>query len=253
VVRVESIQKSFLLSKKDAKVGGIKKITAVDNLSFQAEPGEVLALLGSNGAGKTTTLRLLSTALEVDTGEIWFGDVPVHQYPRRARNNIGFLSNATPLYRRMTVRENLVFFGQLYEMHQPILNQRIEALSIELGFEDYLDKKVDSLSTGMNQKASIVRSILHDPAVIILDEPTTGLDVEASQQILNFIFAQKKSGKTIIFSTHHMNEVELLADRICLIHKGKNRFTGTVEQAKTESGYNNLTQAFLGLLDKEIA
>ncbi len=252
-LKVEGVHKSFLLNKKDAKKANKKSISAVNGVSFQCAPGEVLALLGSNGAGKTTTLRLLSTALEVDQGEIWLNDIPVHQYPRRARSKIGFLSNATPLYRRLTVKENLMFFGQLYQLSKPEAGHRIDLLAQQLQFGDYLNQKVDSLSTGMKQKASIARSILHEPDVIVLDEPTTGLDVEAAQQILNFILAQKQTGKAVIFSTHHMNEVELLADRICLIHKGENKFQGNIRDALQQSGQDNLTNAFLKLLDKEIA
>jgi sodium transport system ATP-binding protein len=195
----------------------------------------------------------LSTALEVDSGEIWIDGIPVHQYPRRARKKIGFLSNNTPLYRRLSVRENLCFFGQLYGLEKDYMDQRITTLSQELSFEAYLDQKVDSLSTGMAQKASIVRSIIHEPDVIILDEPTTGLDVEASQQILEFVLLQKSLGKSIIFSTHHMNEVELLASSICLIQNGKTNFTGSISAAKTQTGHDNMTHVFLSLIGKEVA
>jgi len=250
VIKVDNVFKAFKLSKKESRAQGIKSVQAVKGVGFNCQPGEVLALLGSNGAGKTTTLRLLSTALEVDSGEIWINDIPVHKYPRRARTKIGFLSNGTPLYRRLTVKENLMFFGQLYQLSKSELETNIVNLADRLHFKDYLNQKVDSLSTGMKQKSSIVRSILHNPDVIVLDEPTTGLDVEASQQILNFVMQQRDIGKAVIFSTHHMNEVELLADRICLLHKGENRFDGSVQQAKDLSAQPNLTQAFLELLGK---
>jgi sodium transport system ATP-binding protein len=253
MIQVKNACKSFQLNKKEAKKQGRTRNVAVDAVSFICESGEVLALLGSNGAGKTTTLRLLSTALEVDSGEIWIDDIAVHKFPRQARKKIGFLSNNTPLYRRLTVRENLMFFGQLYGLEKAYIDQRISTLSQELSFETYLDQKVDSLSTGMAQKASIVRSIIHEPDVIILDEPTTGLDVEASQQILEFILLQKSLNKSIIFSTHHMNEVELLASSICLIQNGKTNFTGSVAEAKAHTGHDNLTQVFLSLIGKEVA
>lgn len=253
MIRVNALQKSFKVNKKEAKKTGQDKITAVSNVSFSCDKGQVLALLGSNGAGKTTTLRMLSTALEPDQGEIWIGEHPVHQYPRRARLNIGFLSNATPLYRRLTVRENLNFFGRLYQLPVSTIADRILELANSLGFENYLDKKVDHLSTGMAQKASIARCILHNPDLLILDEPTTGLDVEASQQILNFILQQKTAGMSVIFSTHHLNEVELLADKLCVIQSGKTCFHGDLETAKKETGYENLTQVFLTLIGKEVA
>ncbi len=252
MITVKQVKKSFALAKKDAKKANATQVLAVQDVSFSCQAGEVLALLGSNGAGKTTTLRLLSTALEPDAGEIWINDIPVHQYPRPARQSIGFISNGTPLYRRLTVRENLAFFGALYQLEGAALTQRIEQLAVELKFAHYLDQKVDQLSTGMTQKASIARSIMHDPELLILDEPTTGLDVEAAQHILYFIGKQKAAGKAVVFSTHHMNEVELLADHLCLIDQGRNCFNGSVTDAKQQTGHSNMTQTFLALIGKEL-
>jgi len=252
MIRVESIYKSFQLAKAVAKKTGQRTQNAVEGVSFHCARGEVLALLGSNGAGKTTTLRLLSTALSVDSGEIWMDEVPVHRFPRRARHNIGFLSQSTPLYRRLTVYENLMFFGQLYRLEARALVQRIETLADQLTFRTYLHQKVDSLSTGMQQKASIARSILHDPDLLVLDEPTSGLDVAAAQQILDFVLQQRSQGKAIVFSTHHMHEVELLADRLCVIDQGRTRFTGTVQAAKQHTQQEHLSQAFLALIAETI-
>lgn len=251
MLSVKQLHKAFVLPKKEAKKAPKAVKHAVSNLSFECRPGEVLALLGSNGAGKTTTLRLLSSALEPDSGEIWLDGIPVHQFPRRARGKLGFLSNATPLYRRLSVRENLIFFARLYNLPRLQAEARVIELSRDLHFEHFLDQKVDSLSTGMAQKASIARSILHDPVLLILDEPTTGLDVESSEQILDFIRQQRLNGKAVIFSTHHMNEVELLADRLCLIHSGQNCFTGTLSEARHCAGMDNMTQVFLKLIGKE--
>ncbi len=253
MVRVERLVKTFRLTRKEAKKASQQNIMALNDVNLVAKQGEVLALLGSNGAGKTTTLRLLSTALEPDSGEIWINDIPVHQYPRRVRHRIGFLSNATALYRRLTVRENLQFFGRLYRIEANIIADRIHQVAQELNLEGFLDKKVDQLSTGMSQKASIARSILHNPDIIILDEPTSGLDVEASQQVLDFVIQQKRQGKTVIFSTHHMNEVEILADQICVINRGSSVFTGSIEQMTSMTGQHNLTQAFVDILKRPAA
>ncbi len=228
-----------------------KVIYAVRDVSFRAERGAILGLLGPNGAGKTTLLRVLSTGLKPSAGTADFDGVDVVKNPLEVRRKIGFLSDNTGLYGRLTAREMVEYFGRLHGINSARLKHRIDELFELLDMTDFADRKNDTLSSGMKRKVSIARTLVHDPAVIILDEPTTGLDVAAAEAILQFIESRKTDGKTVLFCTHHMHEVERLCDRVVVLHQGSLRFQGSLEQMRRDSGQIHLDKAFLTLIASE--
>lgn len=226
---LKDLYKTFALSKREKKLQGVAQVDVLKGVSFECAAGTVTGLLGVNGAGKTTTLRTLTGALAPDQGRVLLGGKNIHA-DKRAALHLGFHSGSTALYKRLTVDENLRFFGGLYGFSGSVLNKRIDALAEQLLFAEYRNKKVKDLSTGMLQKVAIARAILHNPDVIVLDEPTTGLDVMASATIIEFIRQQRDAGKTILFSTHNMHEVESLCDRIVVLHGGQVHFNGTLQE-----------------------
>ncbi len=240
-VVVNALKKIF----KDRKRGIVR---AVDGISFEAYPGEIFAILGPNGAGKTTTLRILATILHPTSGTASVAGYDVVKHPDKVRKNIGYLPAESGLYHRLTPREVVTFFGKLAGMPDQVLKKKIEQLFDSLGISDFADTKIDKLSTGMKQKVAIARTIIHDPEVLILDEPTQGLDVPSSRLVEQFIIEEKNRGKTIILSTHIMEEAEYLADRIFVIHKGKQKAAGTIEELKRITGKTRLKEVFLTLI-----
>ncbi|MDL2356489.1 MAG: ATP-binding cassette domain-containing protein [Pseudomonadota bacterium] len=220
---------------------------AVRNVSFHCAPGEVLGLLGPNGAGKTTTLRLLATALAPDSGSASINGIDIIGQPMLARRQIGFLSGTTGLYGRLTARENVEYFGRLHGMDEAHLQRRCDALFEQLQINDFGHKRTDQLSTGMKQKCSIARAVVHEPKVIILDEPTTGLDVMAAKVLLDFMAGCKRAGTPLIFSTHHLHEVDKLCDRVCVINGGASVFNDTTAAFRQRGG-GDMVDAFVGLI-----
>jgi sodium transport system ATP-binding protein len=206
--------------------------------------------LGANGAGKTTLLRVLSTSLQPTRGTALVGGVDIVKDPLQVRRKIGFLSGKTGLYARLTPQETLAFFGRMHGFSKSDIKQRIKALFDELDIHSYADKQCDLLSTGMRQKVSIARSLVHDPEIIIFDEPTTGLDVAASQTILEVIDRCRQQQKSVIFSTHHMHEVEKLCDWVVIIEQGAMCFEGSVADMRSASGKQLLDEAYLALANK---
>lgn len=229
MLSVNAIHKKFELSKKERKLKGTRTLDVLRGVSFECLPGTVTGLLGVNGAGKTTTLRTLTGAIRPDEGGVTLASKNIHK-DKSAALKLGFHSGSTALYKRLTVDENLRFFSGLYGMVGEALERRITQLAEELRFSDYRSKKIKDLSTGMLQKVAIARAILHNPEVIVLDEPTTGLDVMASAIIIDFIRKQKDAGKTILFSTHNMHEVESLCDSIVVLHNGVVHFNGGLQE-----------------------
>ncbi|MES2261869.1 MAG: ATP-binding cassette domain-containing protein [Pseudomonadota bacterium] len=224
---------------------------AVRDVGFRCAPGEVLGLLGPNGAGKTTTLRLLSTALKADAGHAWINGVDLLQDPLAARQQIGFLSGSTGLYGRLTARENVEYFGRLHGMSAPHLKRRCDELFELLQMQQFIDKRADQLSTGMKQKCAIARTVVHEPKIVILDEPTTGLDVMSAKILLDFIASYKALRIPLIFSTHHLHEVDKLCDRVCIINHGKTAFHGTLPELRDLGGSADLYDAFIGVINQE--
>lgn len=214
-----------------------KGVMAVDNISFRANDGEILGLLGENGAGKTTTLRMLATMLKITEGEVIVNSHNVSKEPDKVRGEIGILfGGEVGLYDRLTARENIKYFAELNGMSKEDTNKSIESIAKSLEMTEYLDRRVGKFSRGMKQKVAIARAIVHNPSVVLFDEPTMGLDVTSAKIVQDFILKCKSDGRCIIFSSHTIPEVEKLCDRIVIIHKGR-----IVEQGKLkelEEKYN---------------
>src|SRR5271154_6582782 len=227
---------------KDKKRGVIR---AVDGVSFTCKPGQIYGLLGANGAGKTTTLRMLATILEPTEGTAIVAGYDVTKEPQKVRSCVGFLSTATALYGRLTALEMVQYFGRLHGLDEPTLARRIDAIFERLEMNDFRDRRCDKLSTGMKQKVSIARTLVHDPPVMIFDEPTLGLDIMTARTITAFIRECRDLGKTVIFSTHIMSEVEKLCDVIGIIQNGKLLAEGTLQQLRDKYGEQDLEEIFV--------
>jgi sodium transport system ATP-binding protein len=225
------------------------RTTAAEDVSFSCRAGEVFGLLGPNGAGKTTTLRMLSTVLTPTGGTARIAGHDVVSDPGGVRARIGFLSGNTGLYPRLTPREVLTYFGRLYDMPDGLIAERIAELSRLFGMDEFLGKRCDALSSGMKQKVNVARTVLHDPPVLILDEPTVGLDVLTSRTIVDFVQDCRTRGKCVIFSTHIMGEVSRLCDRLAIVHKGRVQFLGTLAELRARAG-DDLEQAFIHVLEQ---
>lgn len=222
---------------------------AVDDVSFALESGEIFGLLGPNGAGKTTTLRMLSGLLKPTAGSAEVMGISVQSDARTALRQLGFLTGDMDLYRRLKPAEVLTFFGELYDVDRKVLKSRVDELISLFGIDDFADRQCEKLSTGQKQKVSIARTLVHDPAVIVLDEPTTGLDIMAAEFILNFMEkAAKQDKKTVLFSTHNLAEVERLCDRIGIINRGKLDYLGDQPSLLTQTSSNNLHDGFFNLV-----
>jgi sodium transport system ATP-binding protein len=241
MIELRELTKSF----EDKKRG---TVVAVDHLSFRCDAGQVFGLLGLNGAGKTTTLRLLATMLKPDSGTATVAGFDLLSQPDGVRRSVGFLTGNTGLYMRLTGRETLRYFGRLQGLADGAVEQKIEEYSRLLDMGEFLDTRVDKYSTGMKQKVSIVRTLIHDPRVLILDEPTLGLDVVTSRSIVEFIRGAKDRGLAVIFSTHIMHEAARLCDQIGVIHKGKMRRLATLAALKQEHGTDDLDTIFLNII-----
>lgn len=226
-------------------------VKAVDGVSFQAHPGKIFGLLGCNGAGKTTTLRILSTIIKPTAGKATVAGIDVQAHPEKVRAQIGFMSTSTALYGRLQAREVIEYFGGLYGLSGAKLKDRTDYVVNKLQIDEFADRLCDKLSTGQKQRVNIARTILHDPPVLFFDEPTAGLDVVLSQTVMEFIEEARDMGKTIIFSTHIMSEVERLCDHVAIIDKGRIHGEGTVEELKTQTGEASLEKAFLRLVEFE--
>lgn len=242
--------KTFSLSKtfQDKKRGEIK---AVDSADLECQPGKIFGLLGLNGAGKTTLMRLLSTVLKPTSGTARVNGFDVLSEPEKVRSNIGFLSSDTALYPRLTAQEIVTYFARLNGLEDDFIRQRIDQLFKIFDMESFRDRRVDKLSSGMKQKVSLARTIVHDPKVLILDEPTLGLDVITSRNIIRFIRQAREENKCILFSTHIMYEAEKLCDEIAIIHKGKILATGTLNKLQDSVGLKNLDEIFVKLVGEE--
>jgi sodium transport system ATP-binding protein len=244
MIQVENLTKTF----RDKARG---KRNVVDGISFDVRDGEIFGLLGPNGAGKTTTLRMLATLLKPSSGRALVGGHDVTAEPAVVRRQIGFLSGDMGLYHRLTPREILLVFGRLNGMDAKRLRARIDEVTAMLHMRDFVNTKVDQLSTGMRQRAALARTLLHEPPVLILDEPTSGLDVPTARVIEDFILEARRSGKCILYSTHVMEEAEYLCDRIAVINDGRIRITGTMDELKAATGRERLREIFLDLLDNK--
>lgn len=242
MIRTEKLRKVFQQHRG-------KPVEAVRGTTLSVEAGEIFGLLGPNGAGKTTLLRMIGTLIAPTSGWCAIRGMRTNDNPNEVRRHIGFLSGNTKLYGRLTGKEVLRYFGRLYGMEDSAIAQRTNELADMLDMGAFLDRRCEALSTGQTQKISIARVLLHAPPVLILDEPTLGLDILTSRTILAFISGAKERGNAVIFSTHYMTEAELLCDRVGLIHEGAILAMGTKASLYEQTGSDNLKDAFLALVD----
>jgi sodium transport system ATP-binding protein len=256
MIVVNGLAKHFKLTKNahnEKSQGGVDvrevagMFQAVRDVSFHCAPGEVFGLLGPNGAGKTTSLRMLSTALTPTAGTISVDGIDLIADPVAARRKFGYLSSSTGLYNRLSVCENLRYFGEVHGINSKALDARIAFLLECLEMGSYADRRAETLSTGMKQRALIARTVIHSPNVLILDEPTTGLDILGAQTVINFIRDCQQGGAAIIFSTHHLHEVEALCQRVGIINTGVSIFEGEVKSL-VANGAGSLAAGYLATL-----
>lgn len=243
LIQVHTLAKTF----KDSKRGEVR---AVDGISFEVRKGEIFGLLGPNGAGKTTALRLLATLLKPTAGTASIGGYDIAREAGKVREQIGFLSGETGLYGRLSPREILTFFGKMHGMNNHTLARRVEEVIQRFDVTKFADTRTDKLSTGMKQKTAIARTMLHDPPVLILDEPTAGLDVPSARNIEESVLEAKRAGKCVIYSTHIMEEAEFLCDRIAVINEGHITMTGTMDELRQATGKQRLREVFVELLGR---
>lgn len=228
-------------------------VLAVDQATIQVNPGEVVGLLGPNGAGKTTMLRMIAGILAPDAGSVTVAGMDMATRPLEAKRAVGFHSGDTQLYRRLNAREALAYFGRLYGMEEAHLKARINELVELLDMRSFCDRPCDTYSAGQKQRANIARAFLHEPELLILDEPTTALDVISGRFIVETIRAESAAGRAVLFSTHIMGEAEYLCDRIALLHQGRIVDHGRLDELLERSGCRNLTDTFLKLAGQEAA
>ncbi|HAH46536.1 ATP-binding cassette domain-containing protein [Gimesia sp.] len=243
MIHVEGLSKSF----DDLRRGSI---VALDSVSFDVQAGEIFGLLGPNGAGKTTCLRMLSTVLQPTGGTAIVAGYNVATHPQDVRGQIGFMSCNTGIYDRMTAWEMVEYFGRLYGIEEQELQERLDRIFTTLQMQDIRDMLGSKMSTGMKQKVSIARTIIHDPPVLIFDEPTTGLDVLVARAVLKTIEALREEGKCIIFSTHIMREVEKLCDRVAVIYKGKILAIGSIPELEEQYHESDMEELFFSLIQQ---
>ena len=229
------------------------RFTALAGISFDAVPGEIFGLLGPNGAGKTTALRILSTVLQPSSGTAMVNGYDVLTQPSQVRYQIGFVSMNTGVYDRMTAWEMVEYFGRLYGLSEDVLHERMESLFARLKMNEIRDLLGAKMSTGMKQKVSIARALVHDPPVVVFDEATSGLDVLVARALLKTIAELREQGKCIVFSTHIMREVERLCDRTAIIHRGRILAEGSLEELYDRHQLRDFEELFFRLINENEA
>jgi sodium transport system ATP-binding protein len=252
MIEVQDLWKTFKLSWQQKREAGGKypsgKIEAVAGIGFTCQPGRVFTLLGPNGAGKTTTLRMIATLLKPTSGSITIDGINSVQQSQEARRKIGFLTGSTKLYDRLTPNELIRYYADLHGMDKSTFKRRKEELFSLLDMHDFASWRIAKLSTGMKQKVSIARTIIHDPEIVVFDEPTVGLDVITAKHIIELIRRCRDDKRTVIFSTHIMGEVRILSDDMAIIHNGKLRYSGTYEAFQKQMQTDSLEEEFIRLL-----
>ena len=236
MIRVEALSKNF------------GEVEAVIDVSFSADDGKVTALLGPNGAGKSTTLRMLSTVIKPSSGSAYIDGIDVKQETMAVCSRIGVLPHATGLYDRLSARENIRYFGELHGMERDSLEARIDSLVELLDMSEFSDRRVGGFSQGQRIKVALARAIVHDPKNVLLDEPTNGLDVMATRALREIIHGFKNEGRCVLFSSHVMQEVANLCDDVIIIGQGRLQFQGTLERLKSDTGQEDLEEAFIRVI-----
>jgi sodium transport system ATP-binding protein len=227
------------------------KVIAVEDVSFHAEDGQITGLLGPNGAGKTTTLRILYTILQPENGSAQVDGFDVVKQRLEVQKRIGVLPDAHGLYPRLTARENVRYYGRLHGLDGAKLEGQIERLAKVLEMGDFIDRRTEGFSNGQRMKVAIARALVHDPSNVLLDEPTNGLDVMSTRAMRSFIRNLKDEGKCVLFSSHIMQEVSALCDRVIVIHRGQVVASGTAEELKQHTGQESLEDAFVAAIGSE--
>ena len=253
MIKVENIHKRFKLSRQQKREMGRdfegSSVDAVDGVSFECIPGRIFSLLGPNGAGKTTMLRMISTMLHPTSGSIQVDGFDVSKEPEKVRRSLGFLTGSTKLYHRLTANELVKYYADLHGIDRATFERRKDEIFALLDMHSFANQRIAKLSTGMQQKISIARTIIHDPSVLVFDEATAGLDVVASRGIVELIRNAKDRGRTVIFSTHRMGEVSQLSDDLAIIHKGKFLFNGTYVEFTERMTADSLEDEFIRLVE----
>lgn len=247
----DNLVKTF---EKNEKHGKKTTFNAVDGISVSVNEGEIVGVLGANGAGKTTLLRMLGGLMKPTSGSVTMlkdGEPIADELKRKA--HIGYLSGNTKLYGRLSTRELLTMMGSIYGMNTSEIDERIATISDVLSMDEFIDNRIEKLSTGQTQRASISRCLIHSPNIYIFDEPTLGLDIISSNAIIEFMLKEKKLGKGVVYSTHYMEEAEYLCDRIVIIDSGRIVGEGTLEELKEKTSSENLRQVFGALVEKKEA
>lgn len=248
MITIKNVTKKFIkTNKKKERL----EFTAVNDLSFDVKEGEILGILGPNGAGKTTLLRMIAGIMTPNKGSITIDDLTYEKNETDIKKMIAYLSGNTKIYGTISPYELLKMCAEIYDVPSNEIDTRIKEISKILNMDSFLYNRIEKLSTGQTQRVNIARCLVHNPKYYILDEATSGLDIITSQIILNFIKSEKEKGKTILYSTHYMEEAENICDMIIMINKGKIIATGTPEQIKKETKTTNLRDAFFALVGDE--
>lgn len=249
MIEVRHVTKTFKLSRQQKREMGSAfkgdSVDAVSGVSFVCKPGRVFGLLGPNGAGKTTALRMIATTLHPTSGSILVQGFDTVREPERVRASLGFLTGSTQLYDRLTPNELVRYYADLHGVTRAEFTRRRDEVFQALDMSSYADRRIGKLSTGMKQKVSIARTMIHDPEVLVLDEATSGLDVLASRGIVDLIRRARDRGKTVLFSTHRMGEVDQLCDDLALIHRGRLLYDGTYDAFKREMQATSFEDEFI--------
>ena len=246
MITAEHLRKTFPGKGKDKQ-----RVIAVDDVGFTAHDGQITGLLGPNGAGKTTTLRMLYTLMSPETGRVLIDGIDVASDAERVRRSLGVLPDARGVSKRLTARENIDYFGKLHGMTDAAIAERTAKLATALQMEDFLDRATEGFSQGQRTKTAIARALVHDPKNVILDEPTNGLDVMTTRGLRGFLKELRAEGRCVIFSSHIMQEVAALCDRIVIIACGKVAAQGTPDELRAQAGEDNLEDAFVKLIGSE--
>jgi sodium transport system ATP-binding protein len=243
MIEVQSVQKYF------SARGTL--VRAVDGVSFVARDGEITGLLGPNGAGKTTTLRILYTLMQPDSGRVLVDGIDAGARPDEVRGRLGVLPDARGLYKRLTARENIAYFGRLQGLDESTISTRTAALVAALGMEEFIDRRTEGFSQGQRTKTAIARALVHDPRNVLLDEPTNGLDVMTTRAMRSFLRELKAEGRCVLFSSHVMQEVAALCDRVVVIAHGRVVAQGAPEELRAQTGRASLEDAFVQVIGSE--
>ncbi len=243
MIKVSQVHKIYPSSKKG------EDVHAVNDVSFECKPGRVFALLGPNGSGKTTMLRMISTMMQPTRGSLAVAGLDTSKDTEKIRKTLGFLTGSAGLHEKLSAAESLEFFGQLHGIRGDELRKRKEFLIERFELGEFLNRATGKLSMGQKQRVMLARTLIHDPQVVIFDEATTGLDVLAAKGLIEIIRDCRQEGKTVLFSTHIMGEVAMLADDVSILHEGRQIYSGTMDELKSQQQSVSLEDEFIKLLE----